>query len=226
MNKYEISYWNKIKVGSIIQLDDTQTLEFLLDRGLTVSSNGADFEVVRIKDLDLNNNSIKMKVVYIQFDDILWYLVISNINNEIILKIYYQADDIIFGNRQDLLDNQCFDLFEEPEDENSIIIEDLNFATQIDEDGIIYNSLLGQMNGLSKEDGENHDFVTVVELSTETECEDTDLLIIEASSLSVKEQIEDGYLIGEPTVEIDALNSFIMFLRGCLVQFNDVEVLT
>jgi hypothetical protein len=226
MDKYKENYWNKIKVGSIIQLDDTQTLEFLLENGMPVSSNGADFEVVRVKDLSLNDDSVKMKLVYIQLDDILWYLVVHNVENEITLKIYYQPDDIDFGNRQDLLDSDCYYLWEEPEDVDNIVLTDLVFSTEIDEDGIIYKSLIGAMHGTSVEVGEKDNFATVVELSTETECEDKDFLIIEVCNVEVEEQLEDGYLVGGPIVNIDTSNSFVMFLRGCSVQMNDVEVLT
>lgn len=95
MNKYNIDYWNKIKIGSIVQLDDQQTLEFLLEQGMPVSSNGADFEVVRIKDLSLNDDSVKMKLVYLQLEDIVWYLVVNNLEGEISLKIYYQPDSFL-----------------------------------------------------------------------------------------------------------------------------------
>ena len=79
MDKHSQAYWNKIRVGSIIQLDDTQTLEFLIENGKAVSSNGADFEVVRMKDISLNDGSVKMKLVYIQLDDVVWYLIVWNI---------------------------------------------------------------------------------------------------------------------------------------------------
>ena len=226
MDKYKANYWNKIKVGSIIQLDDTQTLEFLLENGHPVSSNGADFEVVRVKDLSLNDGSVRMKLVYIQLDDILWYLVVHNVENEITIKIYYQPDDMDFGNRQDLLDADCHFLFEEPADADNIVPEDLVFATQIDEGGTIYKSSVGIMHGTSVEKDEEDDFATVIELSTETECEDKDFLIIEVCNVEVEEQVEDGYLVGDPTIDIDSSNSFVMFLRGCSVQINDVEVLT
>lgn len=227
MDKYSQEYWNKIKVGSIIQLDDTQTLEFLIEQGKKVSSNGADFEVVRVKDISLNDGSIKMKVVYIQLDDIVWYLIVHNVEGEIKLKIYYQPDDFVFGNREDLLENECFYLFDAPEDEENVVAEDLVFTTHWEEDATIYKSLLGVTYGTSTEAGEKDDFVTVVQMATEIECDDTDLLIIELCNVEVKEQLDnDGYTEGEPIVDIDSSNSWVMFLRGCSVEMNDVEVLT
>jgi len=224
MDRYSIDYWNKIKVGSIIQLDDQQTLEFLLAEGLTVSSNGADFEVVRVKDISLNDDSVQMKIVYLEFKDILWYLVVLNTGGEISLKIYYQPDDFIFGNRKDMLENECFYLFEAPEDEDNVIPEDLIFSTKIEDEEIEYKSFYGVMYGTSVEEGKE-DFATVVELSTKEDCEDTDLLIIELCNVAIENQPEE-YEDSEPIVDIDSSNSFIMYLKGCSVEMNDVEILT
>lgn len=227
MDKKEtIEYWNKIKVGSIIQLDDTQTLEFLLNEGMPVSSNGADFEVVRLKELSLNDGSVKFKLVYIQLKDIVWYLAVWNIEGEIKLKIYYEPDWFNVGSREDMLENEFYHLFEAPDDEENVIVEDLSFSTTIDDEDVVYNSLLGVMFGSSIEDGEE-DFATVVDLFTEDETEDTDLLIIELCNATVHEQLdEDGYTVDDPIVDIDHSNSFITYLKGCSVELNDVEVLT
>ena len=237
MDKKEtIEYWNKIKVGSIIQLDDTQTLEFLINEGMTVSSNGADFEVVRLKELSLNDDSVKIKLAYIQLKDIVWYLTVWNVEGEIKLKVYYEPDWFNVGSREDMLENEYYHLFEAPDDEENVIVEDLSFATtilevEVDEEEdeeveVVYNSFLGVMYGSSIEDGEE-DFATVVDLFTEDETEDTDLLIIELCNATVQEQLdEDGYTDGDTIVDIDHANSFVMYLKGCSVELNDVEVLT
>lgn len=227
MKKDSQEYWNKIKVGSIIQLDDTQTLEFLMEQDLPVSSNGADFEVVRIKDISLPDNDMSLKFVSIQLGEVLWYLAVWTVGGEIKLKIYYQPDDFEFGNRFDLLESECFYLFETPEDEENVVAEDLVFTTNWEEGDTIYTSPHGVMYGTSVESGESDDFATVVEMTTETECEDTDLLIIEFCNVEVEEQLdEDGYTEADPIVDVDSSNSWVMFLRGCSVQMNDVEVLT
>ena len=224
MNKQNMSYWNKIRIGSIIQLDDQQTLEFLIEEGLSVSSNGADFEVVRIKELSLNDGSVKMKIVYIQLKDIVWYLIVNDIEGDIKLKIYYQPEDFTCGNRDDVIKNEFFELFEQPEEED-YVASDLIFATDITLDDIEYKTFYGVMYGSSTEDGEE-DFATVVELSTETECEDTDLLIIELCNVEVEEQLDDdGYTEADPIVDIDSSDSFVMYLKGCSVEMNDVEIL-
>jgi len=223
--KYTAEYWNKIKIGSIIQLDDTQTLEFLLEEGMPVSDNGADFEVARIKELSLNDGSVKMKLVWMQLKEIVWYLVVHEVDGEIKLKIYYEPDWFNVGNREDMHENDCQFLFEAPEDEDAEP-EELSFATAIEDEGIEYKSFLGVMFGTSLEDG-TEDFVSVVDLSTDTECDDTDLLIIELCNATVEEQLDDeGYTIDDTIVHIDHLNSFVMYLKGCSVEMNDVEVLT
>lgn len=225
MDKYQKAYWNKIHVGSIIQLDDMQTLEFLVEQGVNVTEHGADFQVVRIKDMSLNDGSIKMKIVWLQLDDILWYLTVWNVEGEIKLKIYYQPDDFICGNRLDLLKRECFYMFEAPEDEENVIAEDLVFTSTWDEDDIVYNSLHGVVYGTSVEDGKE-DFATVVSMTTEEECEDTDVLIIELCNVDVEEQVDnDGYADGEPEVHINSTDSWVMLLKGCSVEMNDVEVL-
>jgi hypothetical protein len=216
MDKYKIDYWNNIKVGSIVQLDDEQTLEFLLTQKLPVSSNGADFEVVRIKELSLNEGSVKMKLVYLQLNDILWYLVISDICGEISLKIFYQPDDFNFGNREDVVKDGSLYVFAAPEDEQNYSVKDLLLTTHLEEGDIEYNSMNGVMYGTSNEDGIDEDFLTLVELHTETKCQDTDLLIIELCS--IKNRLAKN-------IDIDNINSFIMYLKGNLVQINDVEVL-
>ena len=227
MDKYSQAYWNRIRVGSIIQLDDTQTLEFLLEQDKEISSNGADFEVVRIKDISLNDASIKMKLVYIQFDDILWYLIVWDLSGEIKLKIYYQPDYFECGNREDILEKECFYLFEAPDDEENVIAEDLVLTTNWEEEDAVFGSMHGVTYGTSVESGEEDDFATVVSMTTETECEDTDILILEFCKVEVVEQLDDeGYTEDDPIINIDSTNSWIMFLKGCSVEMNDVEVLT
>ncbi len=230
MDKNSQAYWNKVRVGSIVQLDDTQTLEFLIEQDKEVSSNGADFEVVRIKDISLNEGSVKMKIIFLQFDDILWYLIVEDVEGEIKLKIYYQPDDFVFGNREDMLENNYFYLFEAPEDEENVVAEDLVFTTHWEEEDVeeiaVYDSLLGVTYGTSVEAGESDDFVTIVSMTTEVECEDTELLILEFCNVEVEEQLDDdGYTEADPIVDIDSANSWVMFLRGCSVQMNDVEIL-
>ena len=227
MDKYSQAYWNKIRVGSIIQLDDTQTLEFLINEGKEVSSNGADFEVVRIKDISLNDDSIKLKLVYIVLDDIIWHLAVWNVEGEIKLKIYYQPDYFEFGNRSDLLERECFYLFEAPEDEENVVPEDLVFTTHWEEENAVFTSMHGVTYGTSVEAGEDDDFATVVSMTTDAELEDTDILILEFCKAEVEEQLDDeGYTIDDPIINIDSTNSWVMFLKGCSVEMNDVEVLT
>ena len=225
MDKYNVQYWDKAKVGSIIQLDDTQTLEYLMEQGKKVSEHGADFEVVRIKKLSLNDDSIKIKIIYIQLEDMVWYLIVKTLGDEAIVKVYYEPDDFECGNREDLLQNDCFYLFEEPEDAENYLAEDLVFAKEIALDGDDFKSEMGVMYGSSFEDGDE-DFATVVELSTKADNENPDSMIIELSNVDVQEQLdEDGYEEDDPIVDIESSNSYIMFLRGCSVELNDVEIL-
>ena len=225
MNKYDIQYWEKAKVGSIIQLDDTQTLEFLLDQGKEVSDNGADFEVVRIKNFSLNDNTVKIKMFFIQYEDIVWYLVVKVLDKEAIVKVYYEPDDFECGNREDMLQNECFFLFEAPEDEENVIAEDLVFSTEIEEGDDIFKSDMGVMFGSCTEDGKE-DFATVVELFTKSENENPDLMIVELNNVNVEEQLdEDGYTEDDPIVDIDSSDSYIMYLQGCSIELNDVEIL-
>ena len=225
MNKYDIDYWDKGKVGSIIQLDDTQTLEFLMEQGKQVTEHGADFEVVRIKNFSLNDNSVKIKMFYIQYEDVLWYLVVKILDNEAIVKIYFEPDDFECGNREDLLKAECFYLFEAPENEEDYLAEDLAFATTIDMGDEVFQSDMGAMYGSCFEDGEE-DFSTVVELSTESDNDNPDLMIVELSNVNIEEEPDDeGYSTGEVALDINSSDTYVMFLQGCSIQLNDVEIL-
>jgi hypothetical protein len=223
MEKTSKKYWDSIKVGSIVQLDDQQTLEFLIEKGFEGIEHGADFEVKRIKDISEQDNLAIWRIIYIEFKEILWYLVIKMIDGENQLRIYYQPDDFDCGNREDMINNYSEYLFKHIEDMDNCNLNDLEFADSIMDHEFEYTSE-GVFYGASVEDGKE-DFATVVEYATDTECENPYLLVLELCNVETIEQYdEDDDVCGSET-DIDFNNGFIMLLQGCDVNINDIEVL-
>lgn len=224
--KYTSEYWENIAVGDIIQLTDEQTIEHLLDQGKNDVEHGADFEVKRIKDITEQQGLAKWKFVYIELDEILWFLVIKFLGEDVEIRIYYQPDDFECGTKADLVNSDFQWLFEEPKDTDNYNPADLDFTQEIEQDDGSVFTTEAIMFGESKEDGDT-DFATIIEYSTEAECDNPNILILELCSTSKETDVEETELgtITETDVEIDSDNGFVMLLYGCPAKISEVELL-
>ena len=214
IDKNTFTYWDNIKVGDIIQLTDKQTIEYLIKEGIKNIENGADFKVVRIKDIAEQKNLIKWKILYIELNNFQWYLIIKEIGGDVQVKIYYQPDDFKNGNRQDIVDSNFRYFFKEPSDVNNFKVEDLEFTDIIKEDNGTEFKADAIFYGTAIEDGEET-FATVIEYRTDRDVENPELLILEFNNINKDEE----------KVDVDFTNSFITYLQGCLANVEEISVL-
>jgi hypothetical protein len=218
VDKINSDYWMNVKVGDIIQLTDEQTIEYLLEEGVEGITNGADFVVQRIKVITEQDNIAKWILYFVELQEIVWYIVAKIIDDDVDVKVYYQPDDFKTGNRQDMIDNDCWWLYDTPD---IIAFEDLDvvdlvFNKNIEQEENITFSAEYIFYGKSREDEED-DFATVIEYEADTECDNPDILVLELCEIQEDEENEN--------INIDFRNSFIMLLQGCNIGINEISVL-
>ena len=197
-----LSYSDNIQKGSKIQFDS----EKLFGTPLA----GVKFKASRIIDFYLNDNSIHIKFIYLTSDNVIRYLLFMEENGKTQLKFYHKPDWFNIGNREDILENQCHFIFKQLEE--NFLIEDLPFSTEIKNDEIIYKSKLGAMYGSASEDGVDN-FSTIVELATDSECKNTECMIVEMCNTYSEYDVEG----------INDSDRYIMYLEGFPLHISELK---
>ena len=129
MDKGNPDFWKKVKVGSIITLNDSQTIDEAVETGKAFdASKGLDFEVKTIYHIKESNNLFEWIIFEIECDEIIRWLMIKIVDSEMDIRIYYKPEGIEFGTRQSFFDADQ-DLFFEPDDKK--YIGELEFAKVI-----------------------------------------------------------------------------------------------
>lgn len=188
-------FWTKLKIEDIIGIQDKQEIESQLEDGKTLGET--NFEVKNIRTFSAEGkNGILATYLLIELEDVadneILHLIVKMVDNTIALRLAFMVQEFEPGDRCDIVGRGDQYIFEEPEDVNNFKFSDLEYAysiTQdIDGDSIEFNQLpQGELNGSCiynpKESGMGDIFMTLVEYSTDVDCDNPYLMIVEEEEL-------------------------------------------
>lgn len=209
-------FWNNIKVGDIIGLQDKQEIEAQIEDGNQLGET--DYEVKYIRTFSAEgDHGILATYLLIEIEnsekDENLFLSVKLVDNEISLKIFYEVQEFEPGDRYDAINRGDEWIFEEPEETDNFRYSDLEYAStiirDIDENEISFTKLpQGDLHGscisIPEESGVGDIFVTLVEYSTDSECDNPYLMIIEEEELEIDKGDDWDYADDDYDEELDS----------------------
>lgn len=195
------NFWKKLKVGDIIGLQDKQAIEDQMDEGKTL---GETYTVRSIKTFKAEGEHgclAEFLLVEMDKEEETLYLSIKLVDKDVTLRVFYEAEEFEQGNREDILAREEEWLFKEPEDTNDFDPGDLEYASSIiqniDDEDVEFTQLpQGELHGsctvVPEETGVGNVFMTLVEYSTDVDCDNPYMLVIEEEVIDCCEEDEDG----------------------------------
>ncbi|HAA04034.1 MAG TPA: hypothetical protein DCZ69_09370 [Syntrophobacteraceae bacterium] len=213
------SFWDDIKPGSVIVLNDAQALMEAVKRGLD-ADGGINYEIKRILRLTELNEVARWTLLKLEGVDEVWFMV-KVAGQEMDLRIYFEVPEFPPGSRADMIAKEMYWLFEDPGPNWQTNYNELRFVGTVNIDsnpdgktpaartsylqkpfGPMYARCSEQPRGSALEDY----LATVVEYGTTDKTDNPDMLLLE---LGGEESPEGGY---------------IMMMLGCAVSASDVRV--
>jgi len=218
-------FWRDIKPGSTITLSDEQSIQESMSRGLGVG--GLDFVVDSVLRIRHDDGLAEWYFYNLGDEHQEIYLVTKLVGQHIDVGVYFEPDEFPPGNRRDLVMRGDTWIFEEPEDVEDFLFDELkynhelimsldvnNTGSQKEEDlvdvyfgmknqGVQYGSAFN----VPDHSGMGRIMASVVEYSTDTAYENPTVMILELGG----DKSEDGGLIS--------------MLSGCPINLSEVDVL-
>ena len=214
--------WRGLALQSTVTLRDEQTIQEMLDDGEADVSVGRDYLVkslVRVREMNGAAVWLRFELESVREEDSVW-LVVKIADKDLILSVYFSAEGMEPGNRQDMLDREFFWLFEEPKDPDNFRHNELAFANRLqlpvmvgeEEREVEFEKLggiehHGKVSYLPVLDGMEQMMGTVVDYQTEADVPNPRIQIVE---------------IGRPENEF---GGNIEFLQGADIRTSEVDVL-
>jgi len=212
MEQHNIDYWTKAKVGDSIQLSDVQTIEqcMIEDR----STDGIYYPIKTIHSIKQMDGLCSWLLFELGDNEDKLTIMVKSVDNETDIRVYYALPGIEPGCRSDMI-NDGFDwIFDRDCQEGCE--NQLNFTNDIVNTIEDDNGDVEQITFLQKRQGElfgkaqvtgfdQQLLVTVVEYSTDYDCENPEMLI---------------YEIGEPDSD-----GMIYMMEGCNIHPTEVSLI-
>lgn len=212
---YDKKFWEGIHPGSTITLKDKQAIEDSMQRG--TGMKGLDFTVRNaIQITELNNLAKWFLFMLDDPEDTIWIMV-KFVDDELDLRVYFEHPQFMPGNRKDMIDQENYWLFMEPENPENFSMDDLKFSDHIeivedDGEALIYREkgfkemhctceILPVQSKIKKK------VATLVEYQTKQVCENPELLLFE---LGGQDSAEGG---------------LIRLLLGCTLGPTEIDIL-
>jgi len=149
LDKYQAEFWRTVKVGQTVVLSDEQAIEDALKAGK--GKTEMDYLVKSIRVIEDRKTGIEWRFLRLESPDNLWIL-IKIVDREFDLRAYFEPSDFQPGDRQDLLDHECYWMFDEPADPNNYRLNDLQFARSFEIEGCVYEQKpFGMLAGFVRE---------------------------------------------------------------------------
>ena len=218
IDKRKVVCWENLKIDELVTLKDEQTLEFLMDQGVSGVANGADFAVKRKRVINSQDGSCQWIILDIELGEVYWFLIVKSYGDDFDINVCFMADGIPDGSRHDFAEQDSMFIFDVPEtdedaDDEEVDPYELDFILDFEDgDGVKFKTA-SPIYGTSKEAGENDSFATVVEYTAEKDCENPLAMVMEFNAVDE----EDG--------EINNSSSYLFMVQGCQVSLGDVELL-
>lgn len=215
IDKRKVGCWENLKVDELVTLKDEQTLEFLMEQGVSGIANGADFTVKRRRVINSQDGSCQWIILDIELGEVYWFLIVKSYGEDFDINVCFMADGIPDGSRFELAEADSMFIFDVPETEEDEEVDpyELDYVTDFEDgDGVQFKTS-GPVYGTSKEANEDDSFATVVEYNADKDCENPLAMIMEFNAV----EEEDG--------EINNSSSYLFMVQGCQVSLGDVELL-
>ena len=190
----------KLKVGSIVRLSDSQTIHEQFQQ-----KNYVDYieaRVASVKVFTEQNAAVKITLAQLDIEN-LYVINIEAEDDDGYSILSFVPDAFKPGNREDMLQNGCAWIFAEPEDVDNFILNDLSFSANIFNDEIEYTPLHDTIYG----DSNDKKMFAMVHYRSTKNCDNTECLILEHGML---EDLAGGY---------------IMFFQGAILNEGELEVI-
>ncbi len=221
MDKTSPEFWRKLGKDSVITLSDEEALDEAMEKGEGLK--GVDYLITKKKVIRYEDKVIEWYIFEIEGDDEVCWFMVKIVGQEMDLRVYYRPDGFDPGSRAELVENGFVWLFEPPEDEDDFVPGDLEYAKYpdvppVDDEEEKVNYVAKQPGPLfaryKSYPGSSSDpsFITVVEYSSEEDCNDPEMLVLEEGGLD-----EDG----DPAPH----GGWVTILLGTPLDFNEVDAL-
>jgi hypothetical protein len=213
------SFWEDIKPGSVLVLNDVQAMMEAVKRGLD-ADGGINYEIKRILRLKELNNLAGWTLLKLEGVDEVWFMLKMG-GQEIDLRIYFEVPEFEPGNRADMIAKEMYWLFEDPGPDWQSNYNELRYSASVNIDqnpgdnspasrttyqqkpfGVMYARCSEEPKQAASDDY----LATIVEYATTDKAENPEMLFLE---LGGEDRREGGY---------------IMMMLGCAVSASDVRV--
>ncbi len=211
-------FWRNLNPKTIITLNDTQAIEESMEEGEGVK--GIDYILKYILKIKQSDNLAEWLLLNLEGDEQDMWLVVKIVDQEMSLRVYYEAPEFEPGNRQDMIDREEYWLFQEPEDIDNFEVDELQFAKQIEhnvqeedqeEEVLFHQKSQGEMYGTCTshppQSSLENTLATVVEYSIEQDYKNPELLVLEIGGRN------------------GSMGGFIRLMLGAEINFSEVDVL-
>ena len=218
-------FWRDIKPGSTITLSDEQSINESISQNLGVK--GLDFVVESVLKIRHDEGLAEWYFYNLGDEHQEVYLVAKLVGEHVDLGVYFEPDEFPPGNRKDLVMRGDTWIFEEPEDIEDFLFDELkynhelimsldvnNTGSQNEEDLVdVYFSMkhqgvqYGSSFHVPDHSGIGRIIASVAEYSTDSAYENPAVMLLEIGG----EKSEDGGLVS--------------MLSGCSINLSEVDVL-
>jgi len=207
--------YRNIKPGDVLCLTDEQTIKDLMEDKNPNAMDGLKCPVKTVLKIKEANGLAEWILCHLDHEESLYFLV-KIVDDEHDLRVYYIPDDIQPMTKGDLINNESFWMFQEPEDPDDFIPADLEYTVEIEQDGAIYSVKGGELHGECREypkpAGLRQPLMcSIVEYNTDKDVESKEILILEIGGLDDEgDRIEEG--------------GVVTFYLGGNINSSDVEL--
>lgn len=240
MDKSSANFWRGLKPGDQVVLTDVQSVEEGMAKGL--GTGGLHHQIKKVTTIKEMNGLCEWRLLKLDSEDDL-ILMVKIVDEEIDLRVYAPVGDVDIGDRQDMIDDDCLWLFEEPDDPEGFEVTELKYSAElgqfVDIDGeekeIFYarkrqGELYGRVEVQPAESGVENQIATVVEYSTGEDVPNTEIFLLETGTVGNIVIEYDEEEDEETTVETEVLSEsrggLIELFIGASVRPSEVDVLT
>lgn len=207
LEEYTPEYWSALEVGQTVYLSDKQGVENALSKKEGTESQ---YVIKSIRDIQSRENGIQWLFFELESEENIWLLV-KIVGDEFDLRVYFEPKDFAKGDRSDMIENECFWLFEEPENTEDFAFNELEFTKNFQlEESEYQMKPFGMLTGIVQDtpsNALNGSLVCITEYRTEDEVDNPEIMFIE---------------IGGETSDT---GGFIYVLVGTPITAEEIEII-
>ncbi len=220
-DKYSVEFWKDIKAGTIV-LEDEQSIEESMKAGL--GAHGKHYQINDILTVEEEDKRAIWRFFELQDTDETLWLLAKIVGDNVDLRIYFEDEEAFMADtREGVIEQECYWLFQEPEDPDDFVPGELEFTRAIfwdfeDGEGEVkftqkpQGVLCGTCTIEPPQPGIRQLFTTIAEYSTDADIENNEILILETGGIDGNGEILDE-------------GGFVRLLFGCEVLGSEIDVI-